>query len=125
MLEPVELANPNEEIIDEAVIDLNCWMMHGGKKPGKEPYIESRRYHYTVRDSNEASEGSIFNLVLAGHGEERPKTEYAEILSIRNKFDELRVPGDKFYTIKSPPSFVEDVIDTLSRAAFDVIQHVF
>jgi hypothetical protein len=72
VFEPLELANAVEDVVDEAVIERNGWMMYGSKKPGKEPYVVTRRYHYTVRDSNEADR-SHPRLVLAGVGEERPK----------------------------------------------------
>ena len=95
VFEPLELANAVEDVVDEAVIERNGWMMYGSKKPGKEPYVVTRRYHYTVRDSNEASEGSHSDLLLAGVGEERPKAEYVELLSIRNKFNELCVRAEQ------------------------------
>ena len=91
VLKPLGLANPIEDVVDEAVIERNNWMMYGSKKPGKEPYLVTRRYHCTVHAHFDAPQGIPCTLLLVGVGEERPRTEYVELLSIRNKHDQLRV----------------------------------
>jgi hypothetical protein len=87
ILGPLNLANQIEDVVDEAVIERNNWMMYGSKKPGGEPYAVTRRFLYEVGKESEVSA----RLSLAGVGEERPRAEYVELLSIRNKFVELRV----------------------------------
>ena len=83
VFKPLNLCNKVEDVVDEAVIDRNNWMMYGSKKPGGEPYSVTRHYRYSY--------GKETPLILVGAGEELPSADYIELLSIRNKFDELRV----------------------------------
>lgn len=87
VFKPLNLYNKVEDVVDEAVIERNNWMMYGSKKPGGEPYAVTRRYRYTY--SPEGGDKSTLHLV--GAGEELPSLDYVELLSIRNKYDELRV----------------------------------
>jgi P4 family phage/plasmid primase-like protien len=83
VFKPLNLYNKVEDVVDEAVIERNNWMMYGSKKPGGEPYAVTRRYRYSY--------GKETPLRLVGAGEELPSLDYVELLSIRNKYDELRV----------------------------------
>lgn len=83
VFKPMNLQNKVEDVVDEAVIERNNWMMYGSKKPGGDPYAVTRHYRYSY--------GAEVPLVLVGAGEELPSSEYIELLSIRNKFNECRV----------------------------------
>jgi P4 family phage/plasmid primase-like protien len=82
--QPLGLANRVEDVVDEAVIERNNWMMYGSKKgqPDAEPYLVTRRYRHscesgvTTRVPDDATESW-------GH--------YVELFSIRNKYDDVRV----------------------------------
>ena len=90
VFKPLGLANRVEDVVDEAVIERNNWMMYGSKKPGGEPYAVTRRYRY-ARGVTAVAEGTL-SLVAAG--QEASPTHYVELLSIRNKYDELGVRED-------------------------------
>ena len=78
---PLSLANRIEDVVDEAVIERNNWMMYGSKKPGGEAYAVTRRYRYC------AETGSLAACPLDAD------VDYVDLFSIRNKYDELRVRG--------------------------------
>ena len=77
VFEPLELANAVEDVVDEA-----------------------QRYRYTVRVSNEASEGSHSDLVLAGVGEETPTPNMSSFYHSGTNFDELTI----LYDLSASPS---------------------
>lgn len=72
----LELTNRPEDIIDEAVIERNNWIMYMSKKPGNPPYTVTRvvRYH--------ASRGVLEDL------DSWESAGLSARLSIRNKFVE-------------------------------------
>lgn len=70
-LSHLPLVNPWEDIIDEAVIEKNNWMMYGSKKPNSLPY----KITY------------IFSKDLEEYEIEEDHSIYVDVLSIRNKFD--------------------------------------
>jgi hypothetical protein len=88
VLRPLALTNRVEDVVDEAVIERNNWMMYGSKKPNGEPYAVTRRYRYSVADGRAV-------LSAAGHALDPRSSHYVELLSIRNKYDELRVREDQ------------------------------
>ena len=77
VFEPLELANAVEDVVDEA-----------------------QRYRYTVRDSNEAYEGSHSDMVLVGVGEERPTPNMSSFYQSGTSFDELTI----LYDLSASPS---------------------
>ncbi len=81
-LSDVGLLNPIEEVVDEAVIARNNWFMYGSKKPGAEPYRVTRVYNYSVEA---AGLSDVTEHVVPGMSD----AELVELLSIRNKYDEL------------------------------------
>ena len=91
VFKPLGLANRVEDVVDEAVIERNNWMMYGSKKPGGEPYAVTRRYRYARGPITAGGEGTL-SLVAAG--QEASPAHYVELLSIRNKYDELGVRED-------------------------------
>lgn len=70
-LSHLPLVNPWEDIIDEAVIQKNNWMMYGSRKPNSAPY----KITY------------IFSRDLEEYEIEDDHSVYVDVLSIRNKFD--------------------------------------
>lgn len=74
------LQNAWEEVIDEAVIEKNNWMMYGSRKPNGQPYTVT--HVLDVKWFNDENEFEYEEAAIL----EDP-TEYVEILSIRNKFD--------------------------------------
>ena len=82
-----ELVNSVEDIIDDAVIERNNWMMYGSKKPSCEPYVVTVRYRYTTE--TDALEEVPSDVTAA-----TPATEYIQALSIRNKYDDVQVRSD-------------------------------
>lgn len=70
-LSHIPVVNPWEDIIDEAVIEKNNWMMYGSRKPNSQPY----QITY------------IFSKDLDEYEIEEDDSVYVDVLSIRNKFD--------------------------------------
>lgn len=79
-LSGLKLANRIEDVVDEAVIERNNWMMYGSKKPQGEAYRVTRKYRFQT-----------------GVATEMPVDEqdYVDLLSIRNKYVELQVRPDR------------------------------
>ena len=80
--------NPVSDIIDEAVIERNNWLMYGSKKPGGVPYeityiykVTNNELEYTCKADN--------NLHLSDD-----KLTLVRTLSIRNKYDETKVKSE-------------------------------
>jgi P4 family phage/plasmid primase-like protien len=80
---PLGLANTVDDVVDEAVIERNNWMMYGSKKPGGEAYAVTRRYRFSC------ATGAV--SLIAEDQADVPASHYVELFSIRNKYDELRV----------------------------------
>ena len=76
IFKPLKTENKIEDIFDEQVIWKNNWQMYGSKKPNSEAYRVT--YNWGINDNK------IFEIkdILEDH------TEYVEILSIRNKYEE-------------------------------------
>ena len=83
---PIGLANRVEDVVDEAVIERNNWMMYGSKKPGGEAYAVSRSYRFSCATGE---------VTLLAAGQAHPASHYVDLFSIRNKYDELRVREDQ------------------------------
>lgn len=78
--------NKPEDIIDEAIIERNNWLMYGSKKAGGEPYLVTK---IAYRDDDD---GSISWEVPAANV---PLSHYVGTLSIRNKYDESSIKIEK------------------------------
>lgn len=80
-----DLTSPIEDVVDEAVIEKNNWMMYGSRKPGSDAYTVTSRYTMDVQTGGvEVTTGvdGLSDGVLV------------DLFSIRNKYDELSVvPG--------------------------------
>lgn len=76
-------SNPPDDILDEAIIERNNWLMYGSKKYSGEPYVVTRIY----RDG--------MNKFECIDDEMERRDEFVELLSIRNKYDESKIKIDK------------------------------
>lgn len=76
----MECTNSVEDIVDEAVIERNNWLMYGSKKPEKQPYMVTHTFRY--------EEGGVKLLPALSS-----QDEYVEVLAIRNKYHETTILG--------------------------------
>ena len=67
----LDTKNSWEDVIDEAIIEKNNWMMYGSRKPNGQPYAITH----------------IFDKNLEEVAIDEDDSVYVEVLSIRNKFD--------------------------------------
>jgi P4 family phage/plasmid primase-like protien len=84
VMSDIDLVNTIEDVVDEAVVERNNWMMYGSKKPMGEPYQVTHIIRF-IRDTEEIVEKDIRTL---------DKASLVETLSIRNKYDEISIRGD-------------------------------
>jgi hypothetical protein len=78
--------NSYDDIYDEAVISKNNWFLHGSKKPDEEfAWVVNKVYNHDLKE------------VDCMHTD----AELVELLSIRNKYDDLPTKADKIDEIKS------------------------
>lgn len=74
----MKCSNPPSDIIDEAIIERNNWLMYGSRKPGGEAYVVTKLFGWDTKKKDlvplEVPKGSLNSLV--------------KTLSIRNKYDE-------------------------------------
>lgn len=78
--------NSNDDMYDVAVIENNNWFMYGSKKPDEEyPWTMNKIYDVNLQE------------VDCMHTDE----ELVELLSIRNKFDDLPLKADKVDDVKA------------------------
>ncbi len=75
-LSDLRCVNSIEDIVDEAVIERNNWLMYGSKKPGGEAYKVTHALRFTA-------ETDVKPFVL-----NKTDSELVQLLSIRNKYDE-------------------------------------
>jgi P4 family phage/plasmid primase-like protien len=73
------LLNRVDDVVDEAVIERNNWMMYGSKKCGSEPYRVTARYSCC-----RGAAGVSVRLIDS----EVPEADLVTLLSIRNKLEE-------------------------------------
>lgn len=78
------LAAPIEDVIDEAVIQRNNWLMYGSKKPH-----QGSRYALTRVVRYDRDSGSLRRLERAEMG--LSEAQLVQLLSIRNKYDETPI----------------------------------
>jgi P4 family phage/plasmid primase-like protien len=74
------LLNRVEDVVDEAVIERNNWMMYGSKKCGSEPYRVTARYSCSASSSSVR----LLDPAIAAISE----ADLVTLLSIRNKLEE-------------------------------------
>lgn len=91
MFEGMGCANHVEDIIDESVIERNNWQMYGSKKPNCEAYDVTSIYVYDSANGNLQQTPALGTI---------DKSDFIEILSIRNKYDACPIKFDKLNVIK-------------------------
>ena len=77
VFEKIGCINPAEEVVDEAVIYKNNWLMYGSKKVNGEAYKMTRILRYRIDTGTLEEIESPYS-----------QTELVSILSIRNKYEE-------------------------------------
>lgn len=85
IFERMNCINSCENIIDDAIIERNNWLMYGSKKPNNEPYLLTKIYNIT-KDENEDIK---LNKIIPS--KETKPSEFVRVLSIRNKFEETKI----------------------------------
>lgn len=90
VFEGIKPSNHVNDIVDEAVIDRNNWMMYGSRKPSQEPYLCTRVYGCTRNDTIARAYDSAEYLEESGMVE----ADYITLFSLRNKYVESKLlPG--------------------------------
>jgi P4 family phage/plasmid primase-like protien len=78
--------NSYDDIYDEAVIEKNNWFMYGSKKPDEEyPWVVNKVYDANLQEVDYEHDDETF----------------VDLLSIRNKFDDLPLKADKVDEVKA------------------------
>jgi len=99
IFEKLQLANKADEIVDEAVIERNNWMMYGSRKPNNPAYQVTHILEYTLstnelRDVTSECDLSTYELLVE--------------LSIRNKHDETPLTPDVLEDVEAYEKVLED-----------------
>lgn len=81
------IINSYDNMIDEAVIEKNNWQMYGSKKPNCDNY-QITKIFYVDKDGNKIDQVIERNV------------PYAEILSIRNKYDVSKIKPEKIEEVE-------------------------
>jgi P4 family phage/plasmid primase-like protien len=89
LFKAMDCANPASDIIDEAIIERNNWLMYGSKKQGGEPYKVTRIFKFDKKM------GTIKELVQSDEDEKSKMSEYVKLMSLRNKYDESKINPKK------------------------------
>ncbi len=95
------VCNNHEDIIDKAIINVNCWQMYGSKKPDNEAYRVSKIY----------KNGEILNKTIAATDE----LEYIKLFSMRiNKLDE-KICKIKDMALKEIEEYTKHVLPSIDN----------
>jgi P4 family phage/plasmid primase-like protien len=96
------LINSVEDVLDEAVIERNNWMMYGSKKPGGAVYAVTARYRYTAANAAADTPDALVEVAQdAG-------ADYVTLLSIRNKYEDVPVRESQTERVESFIARVEE-----------------
>ena len=85
-LKGAELANRIDDVVDEAVIERNNWLMYGSKKPMGEAYVVTRHLSY---------DRATAKVAPRALDEAATPADYVALFSIRNKHDECKVHPER------------------------------
>ena len=88
----MKCSNPVTDIVDEAVIERNNWLMYGSKKQGGVPYIVTQVY--TWNDAND-------DVIATSADPSLQSWDYVRMLSLRNKYDESNLKIEKTSAISA------------------------
>jgi P4 family phage/plasmid primase-like protien len=75
----MQLCNKIDQVVDEAIIDQNCWLLYGSKK------LESQAYKVTKLYSYDKSKNDVVKLKL------KDDQDYVTLFSMRNKSSQQNV----------------------------------
>lgn len=97
------VTNPLADIVDEAVVERNGWMMHGSRKPRGFKYGLSRVYR---------TQGDVLRTTPRDVTDEFRKTvtecDLVELLSVRNKHTETPVRPDRVSTVAAKQTSMDE-----------------
>ena len=82
-LSDLQCVNTIDDIVDEAVVERNNWMMYGSKKPGGEAYKVTRVLRFA------AATDEVGDAPCESSNPEQARL--VNVLSIRNKYDEVGI----------------------------------
>ncbi len=88
-LKDLGFTNSADNIIDEAVIEKNNWLMYGSKKPNNVPYKLTKTYEIV---NNEVKNISNARMSI---------NETVKLFSIRNKYNEKKIKFDKIHEVEN------------------------
>ena len=137
IIEKLQVSNTIEDIIDEAVIERNSWLMYGSTKPGKDYYRLSKIYQIGSGNNNYdlteiqdpdtyTNDYLVRKLSIQGHlvSTETRKNKHIEIIEFKDSIQKIKVKKTssnksyKKYKKASPPpsnkELIEKYIDILS-----------
>ena len=83
--------NDISDIVDEAVIEKNNWMMYGSKKPDCNPYIVTKRFKYSIKKSTLKNQSF----------EEYSLNDLVDLFSIRNKYDDTNMTSELIPAVRA------------------------
>ena len=93
-VETPDLVNRIEDVVDEAVIERNNWMMYGSRKPaiGSDPYEVTSvfRWYASMNSLQDVTEEMTVGKSVS---------DLIDLFSIRNKFSESPIHGDRLDVI--------------------------
>lgn len=89
----LKLKNTVEDIVDEAVIEKNGWLMYGSKKPQTEPYKLTYVMRYRKQEDSWEYIGNSSKLLTS--------SGLVKKLSIRNKYESTPTKQEKVQEVKA------------------------
>lgn len=91
----MQCINSTKDIVDEAIIERNNWMMYGSKKPNCEAYLLTKVYDVQPRETG-------LKMVCKKYSKDKQENlcDLVTLLSIRNKYDELKVRQTKLAQVR-------------------------
>lgn len=98
IISDINCDNKIEDIVDDAVIERNTWLMYGSKKPGGEPYMVTKKIIYDV-ETSELSEDNPFDIDLL---------QMVTLFSIRNKYDETPITNSLIERVRELDAKLEN-----------------
>lgn len=96
-LQHLNIHNKMSDVVDEAVIERNNWQMYGSKKPHLDKYVVTRVYSCCTQTKD-----------LKEENVSTKASDYVELLSIRNKYEETEIKFDKAEELQKYEKLIEE-----------------